>query len=84
MFDGMNIKSLSLEIEILSDQKQILGIVKSTEKALHPKGAREFQAWRKQYGIAWSTIFLIVERSLLQLNDVWNDAKALRDQLNKD
>jgi hypothetical protein len=55
-----------LEIEILLEQKQVLGIVDGTEEAPDAKDATEFKAWKKQHGIARLTILLGMERSLQQ------------------
>jgi hypothetical protein len=61
-FDGTDYKSWSLEIEILLEQKQVLGIVNGTEEAPDAKDRTEFKAWKKQHGIARSTILLAMER----------------------
>jgi hypothetical protein len=74
-FDGTDFKSWSLEVEILLEQKQVLGNVDGTEEA--PKDATELKAWKKQHGIAWSTILLAMERSLQQQYGVHKDAKVL-------
>ena len=73
-----------MEIEILLEQKQVLGIVDGTEEAPDAKDGKEFKAWKKQHGIAWSTILLAMERSLQQQYGVQKDAKALWDQLKED
>jgi hypothetical protein len=73
-----------LEIEILLEQKQVLGIVDGTEEAPDAKDGTEFKAWKKQHGIARSTILLAMERSLQQQYGVQKDAKALWDQLKED
>jgi hypothetical protein len=68
-FDGTGYKSWSLEVEILLEQKQVLGIADGTEEAPDAKNAKnatEFNAWKKQHGIARSTILLAMERSLQQ------------------
>jgi len=83
-FDGTDYKSWSLEIEILWEQKQVLGIVDGTEEAPNAKDGTEFKAWKKQHGIARSTILLAMERSLQQQYGVQKDAKALWDQLKED
>jgi hypothetical protein len=83
-FDGTVYKSWSLEIEILLEQKQVLGIVDGTEEAPDAKDGTEFKAWKKQHGIARSTILLAMERSLQQQYGVQKDAKALWDQLKED
>jgi len=83
-FDGTDYKSWSLEIEILLEQKQVLGIVDGTEEAPDAKDGPEFKAWKKQHGIARSTILLAMERSLHQQYGVQKDAKALWDQLKED
>jgi len=83
-FDGTDYKSWSLEIEILLEQKQVLGIVDSTEKAPDAKDETEFKAWKKPHGIVRSTILLAMERSLQQQYGVQKDAKALWDQLKED
>jgi len=86
-FDGTDYKSWSLEVEILLEQKQVLGIVDGTEEAPDAKNAKdatEFKAWKKQHGIARSTILLAMERSLQQQYGVQKDAKALWDQLKED
>jgi hypothetical protein len=80
--DGTDYKRWSLEIELLSEQKQVLGIVDGTEKA--PEDATELKSCKKQHGIALSTILLAMERSLQQQYGVQNDAKALWDQLKED
>jgi len=83
-FDGMDYKSWSLEIEILLEQKQVLGIVDGTEEAPDAKDGTEFKAWKKQHGIARSTILLAMKRSLQQQYGIQKDAKALWDQLKED
>jgi len=81
-FDGTDYKSWSLEIEILLEQKEVLGIVDGTEEA--PEDATELKSWKRQHGIARSTILLAMERSLQQQYGVQKDAKALWDQLKED
>jgi len=81
-FDGTDCKSWSLEVEILLEQKQVLGIVDGTEEA--PEDATELKSWKKQHGMARSTILLAMERSLQQQYGVQKDAKALWDQLKED
>jgi hypothetical protein len=76
-FDGTDYKSWSLEIEILLEQKQVLGIIDGTEEAPDAKDGTQFKAWKKQHGIARSTILLAMERSLQQQYGVQKDAKAL-------
>jgi hypothetical protein len=83
-FDGTDYKSWSLEIEILLEQKQVLGIVDGTEEAPDAKDATEFKAWKKQHGIARSTILLGMEKSLQQRSGVQKHAKALWDWLKED
>jgi len=83
-FDGTDYKSCSLEIEILLEQKQILGIVDGTEEAPDAKDSTEFKAGHKQHGIARSTILLAMEQSLQQQYSVQKDTKALWDHLKKD
>jgi len=86
-FDGTDYKSWSFEVEILLEQKQVLGIVYGTEEAPDAKNAKdatEFNAWKKQHGIARSTILLALERSLQQQYGIPKDAKALWDQLKED
>jgi len=83
-FDGTDYKSWSLEIEILLEQKQVLGVVDGTEEAPDAKDRTEFEAWNKQHGIARSTILLAMERSLQQPYGVQNDAKVLLNQLKED
>jgi len=80
-FDGADYKSWSLEIEILFEQKQVLGIVDGTEEAPDSKDRTEFKARKKQHGIARSTILLAIERSLQQQYGVQKDPNALWDQL---
>jgi len=81
-FDGTDYKSWSLEIEILLEQKQVLGIVDGTEEAI--EDATELKSWKMQHGIARSTILLAMERSLQQQYGVQKDAKALWDQVKED
>jgi len=83
-FDGTDYKSWSLEIEILLEQKQVLGIVDGTEEAPDGKDRSDFTAWKKRHGIARSTILLTMKRSLQQQYGVQKDAKALWDQLKED
>jgi hypothetical protein len=61
-FDGTDYKSWSLEVEILLEQKQVIGIVDGTEEA--PEDATELKSGKKQHGIARSTILLAMQRSL--------------------
>jgi len=63
-FDGTDYTSRSLEIEILLEQKEVLGIVDGTEEAPDAKEGTEFKAWKTQHGIARSTILLAMEWSL--------------------
>jgi hypothetical protein len=81
-FDGTDYKSWSLEVEILLVQKLVLGIVDGTEEA--PEDATELKSWKKQHGIARSTILLAMERSLQQQYGVQKDVKARWDQLKED
>jgi len=83
-FDGTDYKSWTLEIEILLEQKQVLSIVDGTEEAPDTTDATEYKAWKKQHGIARSTVLLAMERSLQQQYGVQKDAKALWDQLKDD
>ena len=83
-FDGMHYKSWSLEVEILMEQKQVLGIVDGTEEAPDANDGTEFKASKKQHGIARSTILLAMEWSLQQQYGVQKDAKALWDQLKEE
>jgi hypothetical protein len=55
-----------LEIEILLEQKQVIGIANGKEEALDTKYGTDFKAWKKQHGIARSTILLAIERSMQQ------------------
>ena len=48
-FDGTDYKSWSLEVEILLELKQVLGIVDGTEEA--PEDATELKSWNKQHRI---------------------------------
>jgi hypothetical protein len=83
-FDRTEYKSWSLEIEMVLEQKQVLGIVDGTEEAPDAKDGTEFKAWQMQHGIARSTILLAIERSLQQQYCVQKDAKALWEQLKED
>jgi len=83
-FDGTDYMSRSLEIEILLEQKEVLGIVDGTEEAPDAKEGTEFKAWKTQHGITRSTILLAMEWSLQQQYGVQKDAKALWDQLKED
>ena len=83
-FDGTDYKSWSFEIEILLQQKQVLGIVDGTEEAPDAKDGTELETWKKQHGIARLTILLAMERSLQPQYGVQNEVKALRDQLKED
>jgi hypothetical protein len=83
-FDGTDYKSWCLEVEILLEHKQVLGIVNGTEEepdAKNAKDATEFKALKKHHPITRSTILLAMERSVQQLYGVKKDAKALWDQL---
>jgi hypothetical protein len=57
------------------EQKQVLGIVDGTEEA--PEDATEVKSWKKQHGIAQSTILLAMGRSLQQHYGAQKDPKAL-------
>jgi len=81
-FDGTDYKSWSLEVEILLEQTQVLGIVDGTEE--EPEHPIELTSSKKQHGITRSTILLAMERSLQQQYGVQKDAKALCDQLKED
>jgi hypothetical protein len=83
-FDGTDDNSWYLAVEILLEQKQVLGIVNGTEEepdAKNAKDATEFKAWKKQHPITRSTILLTMERSVQQLYGVKKDANELWDQL---
>jgi hypothetical protein len=80
----MDYKSWSLELKTLLEQKQVVGIVDSTDKAPDVKNVKnttEFEAQMKQHGIAWSTILLAMERTLQQQIGVQKNTKPLWDQL---
>jgi len=62
--DGTDYKSWRLELEILLEQEQVLGIVEGTEEA--PEELKELKSWKKQHGIMRSTVPLAMERSLQQ------------------
>ena len=81
-FGGPDYKSWSLEVQILLEQKQVLCIVHGAEEA--PKDATVLKSWKKQHGIALSTILLAIERLLQQQYGVQKAANALWDPLNKD
>jgi hypothetical protein len=81
-FDGMDYKSWSLQVVILLEQKQVLGIVNCTEEA--PEDATELNWWKQQQGVARSTILLAIERLLLQQCGVQKDEKVLWDQVKED
>jgi len=66
MYEGMEYNSWSLENEILLEQKLVLSIVDGTEESLDTKDGTELKAWKKQHGIATSTILLAIEWSLQQ------------------
>jgi len=83
-FDSTDYKSWCLEIDILLEQKQVLSIVNGTEQAPDTTDTTEFKAWKKQHGIARSTVLLAMERSLQQQYGVQKDAMALWDQLKED
>jgi hypothetical protein len=80
-FEGPDYMSWSFEIQILFEQKEVLGIVDGTEEAPDVEDRTEFQPWKKQHGIAQSTILLVMERPLPQHYGIQNDAKAMWDQL---
>jgi hypothetical protein len=76
-----------MEVEILLEQKQDLGIVDSTKEAPdanNVQDATEFKAWKNQHGITRLTILLGMGRSLHQQYCIQKDAKALWDQLKED
>jgi hypothetical protein len=83
-FDGTDYKSWSLEMEIVLEQKQVLGIFYGTEEAPDAKDGAQFKAWRKQHGIARSTILHAMEWSLQPQYGIQKDAKVLWDQLKED
>ena len=80
--DGTEYKSWSLEVEILLEQKQVIGIVDGKEEA--PEDATEFKSRKNQHGIAWLTILLTMEWSLQQQDGIQKDKKALWDRLKED
>jgi hypothetical protein len=61
MFDGMDYKSWSLEVEKLWEQKQVLGIGDGKEE--EPADMTELKPWKKQHVSTRSTIILTMERS---------------------
>jgi hypothetical protein len=83
-FDCTDYKTWTLEVDILFEQKQVLGIVDGTDEAPDANNATKFKAWKRQHGIVQSTILLVMERSLQQQYGVQKDAKALCDQLKED
>jgi len=80
-FDGTDYKSWSLEIEILLEQKLVLGIVDDSEEAPDATDGTVFEAWKKHHGFARSTVLLAMERSLQHQYGIQKDAKAPWDQL---
>jgi len=82
--DGTDNKSWSFEIEILSVQKQVLGIVVCTEEALDGQHMTECKAGKRQHGIAQLTILHVMERWLPQRYDIQKYVKALSNQLQED
>jgi hypothetical protein len=68
-----------LVTEILLEQKQLLGIVDSKEKAPDVKAGRECKAEKEQHQIAWLTILLAMKWSLQQQYGTQNNAKVLLD-----
>jgi hypothetical protein len=57
-FDDTEYNSWRLEIKLLLERKQVLGIVIGTEEAPDANDGTECKAWKKQHGIARSTILL--------------------------
>jgi hypothetical protein len=57
-FDDTEYNSWRLEIKLLLERKQVLGIVDGTEEAPDANDGTECKAWKKQYGITRSTILL--------------------------
>jgi hypothetical protein len=55
----MHSKSGSLEVEIFLEQTQFLSIAEGTETV--PTDVAVLKSWKKQHGIAWSTIFMVME-----------------------
>jgi hypothetical protein len=80
-FYGTDYKSCCTDIEILLEQKQVLGIVDGTEEAPENQKLEEYKEWKKQNGIARSTILLAMERPLQQQYGVQKDAKELWEPL---
>jgi len=80
----MTYTSWSLEIAIVLEQKQVLGIVDSTETALDVKDRTEFDPWKMQHGITWLTIALALEPSLHSQYGIQKDAKALWELFEED
>jgi len=74
-FDGMDYTSCSLEVEILLEQKPVLGIVDGTEEA--PEDTTELRSWKKQHGMARCIILLAMERSLQQQYGVLKDVRPI-------
>jgi hypothetical protein len=60
-FDGVEYTSWSLQVELLWEQKQFLGIVDGTEEA--PEDTIELKSWKKNHSIPPLTILLAVEPS---------------------
>ena len=79
-FEGTDYKRCSFEIELLFEKKRVLGIVQGTEEAPDAKNGTECEAWKKQHGIAQSTILLAMGRSLQQQYGVQKEAQALWDR----
>jgi hypothetical protein len=84
MFDSTYYNRWRLEIEIDLEQKQLLDIVDGTEEAPDAQGGTRFKAWKKQHGVARSTILLTMERPSQQQYGVQKDAKVLWDQVKED
>jgi hypothetical protein len=86
-FDATDYKHWSLEVEILLQQEQVLGIFDGTEQVpdlMNAKCATVFKTWKEQHRIVQPTILLAMERLLQQQYGFQNNTKALRDQVKED
>jgi hypothetical protein len=81
-FAGKDYKRWSLEVEIVLEQKQVLGSGNGTEEV--PDDAKELELSKMQHGIAQSTIHLPMERLLDPQHGIQKKVKALWDQLKED
>jgi len=81
MRGSIDYKKGSLEIEMVIEQKQVVGIVNRTGKATDSIDGTDFTIWMLVHTLSWSTRLLTIERSEHWLSSVQDAVRTLWRQL---